>query len=193
MNCLECISNYYFEYETNNCYITSYGNENPYYYSEEDNKFHKCYFSCSRCSQSELDDMHHNCDKSASDFYFEYNTNNCYDDTILEEGYYFDNFTIGDNKEPTYKKCYELCKSCYNIMIGNNMNCKKCINGFHILYGTNNCFDETLLEQGYYLMDDIFFPCEKNCKTCSNSKTIINILFYLFVPPKKNIFLISKI
>ena len=78
-------------------------------------------------------------------------------------------------------------------MIGNNMNCKKCINGFHILYGTNNCFDETLLEQGYYLMDDIFFPCEKNCKTCSNSKTIINILFYLFVPPKKNIFLISKI
>ena len=65
MNCLECISNYYFMNETNNCYISSYGNENPYYYSEEDNKYHKCYFSCSRCSQSELDDMHHNCDKSA--------------------------------------------------------------------------------------------------------------------------------
>ena len=73
---------------------------------------------------------------------------------------------------------------------------KKCINWFHILYGTNNCFDETLLDQGYYLMDDIFFPCEKNCKTCSNSKTNINNIMLnncLSCDELKNLFLVSDL
>ena len=196
MNCLECINDYYFVYDENNCYDLSFENENPYYFLEEDKKFHKCYFSCSRCSQSELDDNHHNCDKCASEFYFVFNTNNCYNDTILEQGYYLDNFTIGDNEKPTYKKCYELCKTCYNFLIENNMNCINCINGYHILNGTNNCYNETLLDKGYYLKDDMFFPCEENCKTCSDSKININDIISnncLSCDELQNLFLVSDL
>ena len=85
-----------------------------------------------------------------------------------------DDFTINENEEPTYKRCYEKCKTCNNTIIENNMNCIKCIDGFHFLNGTNNCYDETLLDSGFYLKNDIFYPCEENCRTCTDSKTNIN-------------------
>ena len=174
MNCLECINGYYFVDGTNNCYDKNYVDENPYYFLEEDNKFHKCYFSCSKCSQSESDDDNHNCDKCSSGFYNKYETKSCYNNTILEEGYYLDDFTINENEEPTYKRCYEKCKTCNNTIVENNMNCIKCIDGFHFLNGNNNCYDETLLDSGFYLKNDIFYPCEENCRTCTDSKTNIN-------------------
>ena len=175
MNCVECIIDYYFVYGTNNCYDMSFIDENEYYFfSERDNKFHQCYFSCLRCSRLELDEFNHNCDECISGFYFEYNTNNCYDMSILERGYYFDDFTITDGEEPVFKKCYENCKTCSNTLIGNNMNCILCKDSLHKIKGTNNCYDDSLIDQGYYLKDDFFFPCEESCKTCSNSKTIEN-------------------
>ena len=54
------------------------------------------------------------------------------------------------------------------------MNCETCINNYYKINGTNNCYSEDLLEQGYYLKNNLFFPCEENCLTCSNSKTKIN-------------------
>ena len=98
MNCIECKSNLYFVYETYNCYEMSFVNENSYYFSEEDNKFHECYFSCLKCSQSEFDEEHHNCDECKSGFYFEFNTKNCYSNSILERGYYLDDFALEDNE-----------------------------------------------------------------------------------------------
>ena len=174
MNCIECINDYYFVYGTNNCYNMSYKEENDYFFSERDNKFHKCYFSCLKCTQLELDDYNHNCDECIEGFYFEYNTNNCYNMSILERGYYFDNFSINQGEAPVYKKCYENCKTCNDKMIDDNMNCILCKDDFHKINGTNNCYDDSLLEQGYYLKDNIYYPCESNCKTCSNSKTITN-------------------
>ena len=176
MNCLECINNYYFVYETNNCYDMSFTNDNDYFFSERDNKFHKCYFSCLKCSQFELDEYHHNCDECIDNYYFEYNTKNCYDFSILEKGYFFDNFTINQelNEKPVFKKCHENCKTCNNSLIGDNMNCIECKENYYKKIGTDNCYNEELIEQGYYLDNDIFYPCEDNCKTCSNSKTIIN-------------------
>ena len=176
MNCLECINEHFFVHETNNCYNISFVNENAYYFSEEDNKFHKCYFSCSRCSQPELDEFNHNCIKCQKDFYMIYNTNdtNCYNDTILEGGYYLDIYTINENEEPTYKKCYEKCKTCINTKVNNNMNCLICNDGYYKLNGTNNCFDESLLEIGFYFKNDMFYPCDESCETCSGPKTITN-------------------
>ena len=78
MHCTQCITDFYFVYQTNNCYEMSFKDENDYFFSERDNKFHKCYFSCLKCSQLELDEYHHNCDECIEGFYFEYNTNNCY-------------------------------------------------------------------------------------------------------------------
>ena len=174
MNCVECITDYYFVYGTNNCYEMSYKDENDYFFSERDNKFHKCYFSCLKCSQLELDEYNHNCDECISGFYFEYNTKNCYNMSVLERGYYFDDFSINEGEDPVFKKCYENCKTCNDTMVGNNMNCILCKDDFYKMNGTNNCYDDSLIDQGYYLKEDIFYPCEENCKTCSNSKTTTN-------------------
>ena len=197
MHCLECITNYYFVYETNNCYDMSFIDNNDYFFSERDNKFHKCYFSCLKCSRLELDEFHHNCDECMPDFYFEYNTQNCYDMSVLERGYYFDDFTINEGEAPTFKKCYENCKTCNDTKVGNNMNCILCKNGFYKIKGTNNCFDDSLIEQGYYLKNNLFFPCEENCKTCSNSKTTINsIISYNCLSCDyltKNLYLVSEL
>ena len=54
------------------------------------------------------------------------------------------------------------------------MNCISCKDNFYKINGTNNCYNETLKAQGYYLKENIFYPCEDNCKTCSDSKTEIN-------------------
>ena len=172
MNCVECIKDYYFVYGTNNCYEMSYKDENDYFFSERDNKFHKCYFSCLKCSQLELDEYNHNCDICISGFYFEYNTKNCYNMSVLERGYYFDDFTINEGEDPVFKKCYENCKTCNDTKIDNNMNCILCKDYFYKINGTNNCYDDSLKDQGYYLKNDLFYPCEENCKTCSNGKTI---------------------
>ena len=176
MNCLECIPDYYFVYGTKNCYDMTFVEENDYFLSERDNQFHKCYFSCLKCSQLELDEYNHNCDECIDDFYFEYNTKNCYNASILEKGYYFDDFSINQefNEKPVFKKCYENCKTCNNTLIDDNMNCILCKENYYKINGTNNCYNDELLDQGYFLSNDIFYPCEESCKTCSNSKTIID-------------------
>ena len=170
MNCEKCKTNFYFVYETNNCYSMNFINENNYFLSEEDNQFHKCYFSCSKCSKKELDKEHHNCDACLQEYYFEDNTNNCYNISFLEKGYYLRN----ENGNFVFKKCYEKCQTCNNTFINNDMNCISCKDNYYKINGTNNCYNETLIEQGYYLKNNYFYPCEENCKTCSNSKTIIN-------------------
>ena len=96
--------------------------------------------------------------------------------SVLERGYYFDDFTINEGENPVFKKCYENCKTCTNSMIGNNMNCILCKNDSYKVFETNNCYDESLKSQGYYLKDDIFYPCEESCQTCSDSKAIIDEL-----------------
>ena len=54
------------------------------------------------------------------------------------------------------------------------MNCISCKNNYYKLNGTNNCYDESFKNKGYYLKDDIYYPCEKNCLTCSDKKNNIS-------------------
>ena len=50
------------------------------------------------------------------------------------------------------------------------MNCISCRESFHKINGTNDCFDKSLLDKGFYLKDDKFYPCDDNCLTCSGGK-----------------------
>ena len=85
---------------------------NEYYFSEDDHKFHKCYYSCERCLMGEIDENNQNCLSCINNYYFEENTNNCYNLTYKDKGYYLDNFTINNDELPKFKKCYENCKTC---------------------------------------------------------------------------------
>ena len=76
MNCDECIDNYSFLYETKNCYNMDFIQNNDYYLSSEDNKFHKYYYSCEKCLIGEIDENNQNCIKCKNNYYYEENTNN---------------------------------------------------------------------------------------------------------------------
>ena len=172
MNCLECIDNYYFVYETQNCYSMEFTQNNNYYLSNDDHKFHKCFYNCEKCLIGGIDENNQNCIRCRENYFFEENTNNCYNITYIEKGYYLDNSSI--ISLPNFKKCYENCQKCNNGFIDNKMNCEICKENFYKINGTNNCFNRDLLNQGYFFKDNLFFPCESNCLTCSNSKTIID-------------------
>ena len=70
-------------------------------------------------------------------YYLMYNTNDCYNETILEQGYYL------DKEENPYilKKCYERCKKCSSSGNFNNMNCYSCI---------ENYFNEEMSKSFYF-------------------------------------------
>ena len=67
-------------------------------------------------------------------------------------------------------ECHENCFSCSLPFTNENMNCISCKENFYRLNGTNDCFDKTLLDDGFYLKNDIFYPCDDNCMTCSDEK-----------------------
>ena len=68
-----------------------------------------------------------------------------------------------------YYKCNYSCYNCtggYDINT-DNMNCINCIEGFYFINGKNNCYDISLLNEGYYLKDnEAFYPCYKSCSKC---------------------------
>jgi hypothetical protein len=167
MNCDECIDNYYFINGTKNCY----DNEtilptNEYYFSE--NKFYKCYYKCSKCYNSVPDEENNFCIKCNNDLYLLENTNNCYNISLLSQGYYLDIDFI-------FKKCYESCETCDDYYINKDMNCLLCKDGYYKINGTNNCFNESTLNEKYFLENDLFYPCYDSCLTCSDSLNINNI------------------
>ena len=174
MNCDECINNYYFLYGTKNCYNMDFIENKEYYFSSYDNKFHKCYYSCEKCLIGGTDDNNQNCIKCIDNYYYEENTNNCYNMTYIKKGYYLDNFTLNEDELPIFKRCYENCKTCKNKKIGEEMNCILCKDNYYKINGTNNCYNEDILDNGYYFEDNLFFPCEESCLTCSDKKTIID-------------------
>ena len=174
MGCLSCKENYHLVYQTNNCFDdTIFNNYANYYFSFDDNKYHKCYYTCKKCSVGGTDD-NHNCDECVDNYYFEEDTKNCYDFSYLEKGYYFDNFTINYelNESPKFKKCYEFCKTCNNYLIGDNLNCILCNIDYYKIKNTNNCINN-ITNKGYYLKNNFAFPCKGNCLTCSGGETFL--------------------
>jgi len=170
MNCISCIENYYFVYGTKNCYDIHYIDNNNYYLST-DNQFHRCYNSCKKCSTEGLDEKHQNCDECISDYYFEFETKNCYNILYTEQGYYLDIDALNEELS-TFKKCHQNCKTCKGAFTDNNMNCDLCLTNYYKIFRTDNCYNEDLINQGYFLKDGFFYPCEENCLTCSDNKEI---------------------
>ena len=66
--------------------------------------------------------------------------------------------------------CHPYCQSCYSSATYESMNCISCKENFHKLNGTNNCFDDSLKDEGFYFKNNFFYPCDENCQTCSLEK-----------------------
>ena len=108
------------------------------------------------------------CNYSISDENTEYLNTDEYsylEETLCEKGYYLDHTKPN---YPIFKKCYESCKTCSNFYINDSMNCISCIEGYFKLKETNNCYNDSILAQGYYfsLNDSLYHKCNIQCKTC---------------------------
>ena len=173
MGCISCINGFHLEYQTNNCFNNTFLDEHIDYYLGSDNQFHKCYSSCKSCTTGESGG-NHNCIECKENFYFEENTQNCFDMSYIEQGFYLDNFTINIETElPVFKRCYENCRTCDNYLVDDSMNCLTCINDYYMIINTTNCITD-ITNNGYYLEDNIAYPCEENCLTCSAGQSSID-------------------
>ena len=123
-NCINCVEGYYKTEDSNTNFILENLIPQNYLKNNTDEIYYKCHRNCKRCNDYyDANNNIMNCLECINDYYFVDGTNNCYNNTILEEGYYFDDFTINENEEPTYKRCYEKCQTCNNTIIESNMNC----------------------------------------------------------------------
>ena len=80
--------------------------------------------------------------KCTDGYYLKYNTKECYNNSISEQGYYLDT----NEKPNSWKKCYERCKKCSSSGNLNNMNCYSCIE--YYIEGTSKLTYFKLNEKG---------------------------------------------
>ena len=177
--CLNCSSGYYKTEDSDiNCILESLIPINYYKYSE-DNIYYKCHTLCSKCVRVldyKTSEEKMGCAECVTDYYLKEGTTNCYDISFLDTNinYYL---SLEDNM---FKKCYFSCEKCSQGFIDDyNHNCDECLQDFFFEYNTQNCFNLTATEDGYYFDNfsinidlgekPIFRKCYPNCKTCSNS------------------------
>ena len=99
-----------------------------------------------------------------------------------EAGYYISEKTkkcyknkedINNMNEDILEGCHPNCLTCGSTF-ENNTICLSCKENYYKINGTNICFDNSLLNEGFYLKDDLFYPCDENCLTCSGGKDEIS-------------------
>ena len=91
-----------------------------------------------------------------------------------ENSYYFLNVIENTG---IIKDCYTSCKKCYGESNEGNTNCIECAEGyFKTEHSNTNCINIELIPSNYYLnkIDNIYYKCYQNCKTCNYSYDNIN-------------------
>ena len=157
---------YYGEYECIDKPINTY-----YILNEEQGNtgiIKNCHEACKTCSD-EGNDYNTNCLECAPGYIkIEDLITNCIkNDSISLDDYYLNKI---DN---IYYHCYQNCKGCYNSYNSSteDMYCLDCINGYYFIYGKNNCYNFTLLEENKYYFNfnnSRFHSCYYTCSECLN-------------------------
>ena len=127
-----------------------------------------CYSSCNSCIAPGTSD-NHKCTSCDNVTYFrkENNNDNCYNNTILNQGYYF------DQTYAMYKKCSIGCKTCNEYGSDENTHCMKCDfeNNYFPLYDNpSHCKLNDGNIDGWVLQNNYFHKCYETCQTCSKTK-----------------------
>ena len=177
--CLTCKNGYYLSTSKNcqscyeKCKTCSYlGNADENnctscfdnYFLNNDNNCYECNGNCSTCTNfSDIENNIGNCLTCKENYYMEYGTTNCYDETYIENGYYL--------SEEFFHRCGLNCKTCSGPADAVSNNCLTCdnCNGYYMLEDKHNCEKDDY--PGYYLDGDILKKCHENCLTCSSGFT----------------------
>ena len=161
----------------------------------------ECYKNCKTCKIKGNNLNEQKCETCVEGFYFMENTNNCFEES--PEGYFF------NEEKEKYSKCYDNCKKCTTIKVGNKQNCLSCNDKF-LLYNNTNCLDCKYngkyvnyeqtdcidsIPDGYYVNDtkyNTIDKCHKNCLTCSKSSTDDNNMNCLTCDNTKEFYMIEN-
>lgn len=137
-NCLNCyINNKILDLEQKKCISKT---EIPDGYFLNENKIlEKCFENCKTCSNREMFEEINNiqiinmncdsCDNNNNYFFKELKKNeftNCYKENDIPKNYY-KNYDLEKN-ETKYYKCHDLCATCSEGGIENNLKCDSCLN-----------------------------------------------------------------
>ena len=165
-NCLTCKDDYLFLENTNNCYSKDL-NGNGYILIND--ILYKCYDNCLSCSEKSESINDQKCIECKTDFYMLENTNNCFDLSYNNNGYYLHNNILS--------KCYRNCLTCENTnneINENNQYCIQCINDYYFRENTKNCYKYDEIIPGYIFLNNLWQKCNENCKFCSINESSSN-------------------
>ena len=136
MNCRLCIDNYYFIRNTTNCINESEASSmNNILILRNENMeilyFIKCYSSCQSCNgMYDENTNNHHCLSCNSNYYFVNDSNNCYDESFILNGYYLNNnifykckYNCKTCSEEGLSEIEQKCTSCYDNYYLENENC----------------------------------------------------------------------
>jgi hypothetical protein len=181
-NCLSCAENYYKlkdDLNPRNCY----GDEMiDLGYNLIRNIWQLCHENCQDCygrpiynENNEL--ISQNCRICYDNLHFIYQTKDCVNDSVLENGYYF------DDNDSQYHKCDIQCKKCEKYSTNVEPKCIKCNNekGYYLAVDkpTSNCYNRTTINiSAYFLLTlsdeegknisrwNLLAVCYSSCASC---------------------------
>ena len=133
-----------------------------------------CCFTCKECfgvpTLIQNDSgyiINQNCQTCINDYYLLFDTNDCYNSSIKELGYYL---SSNDSK---FHKCDIACSKCEKGYESYNTNCLECNleDNFYPLFGKeSNCFNNETISDGFYLeqIDSQYKwkKCYERCEKC---------------------------
>ena len=100
------------------------------------------------------------------------NNTNCLE---CAEGYSHSQNELSPHYNCSKIECYHTCQICSDIPTMNEtdiieQNCILCIDGYHKKVNTNDCYNNSITEKGYYLSlnDSKYHLCDIGCQTCKN-------------------------
>ena len=135
-----------------------------------------CYKNCLTCTEQSNNEFNQKCRECLPGYYFEENTNNCYNEE--RKGFYY------DSDKNILSKCHDYCETCFAKGDNNKYNCLTCKQD-RLLYNSTNCleckklnlyaeysqkFCINYIPEGYYLNNteyNTIDKCHKNCHTCN--------------------------
>ena len=106
-------------------------------------------------------------------------TNDCYNDSIKEKGFYLDI----EQTPHKWKKCYEKCKTCNKSGNSTNMNCLSCISNLR-LNKDDNCIENC--------PDDLFLTLTGECSSICPEGSYQFFLNHICVESCPDMYVLNK-
>ena len=153
--CISCSNGYFKTEDSNTNCLLENSIPNNYYKNNSDNIYYKCHSNCANCSDGynpETGNM--NCINCKPGYYFILDTNNCYNENLLESNEYYLSGHI-------FIRCYNTCSKCFNNLPNEeNHYCKECAPNYYKLENgsyPNNCYDNDTINK-WKIIEEIECP-----------------------------------